>query len=152
MKSQVKFWRAANKNLWKLIIPISAKLNFLSSNEMPMKLKKLLQKTTYFNFCAIYFSDFSWFAWTENIRKTISEFFGNGVLVFSREISGSFLLIPPPPTVEAQNLPPPPPHAEANSSLIGSISLVRELKHYADYYFAYPLWCGGELRGWVPQT
>ena len=32
---------------------ISVKLNFLSSNEMPMKLKKLLQKTTYFNFCAI---------------------------------------------------------------------------------------------------
>ena len=39
-------------------------------------------------------------------EKTISKFFGNGVLVFSGEILGSFRLIPPP-------------HAEANSSLIG---------------------------------
>ena len=45
-------------------------------------------------------------------EKTISELFGNGVLVSSGEILGFFLLIPPPrptPTVEAQNLTPPPP-------------------------------------------
>ena len=30
-------------------------------------------------------------------QKTISEFFGNGVLVFSGEILGTFPLIPPPP-------------------------------------------------------
>ena len=60
---------------------------------------------------------------------------------------GSFLLIPPPPpTVKAQNLILPP-HAETNSSLIGLNSLVRELKHYAAYYFAYPLrWGGGGGR------
>ena len=35
-KLSLKFWTATNK---KLIIPISAKLNILSSNETPMKLK-----------------------------------------------------------------------------------------------------------------
>ena len=43
-------------------------------------------------------------------EKTISEFFRNGVLVFSREALGSFQLIPP--TVEAQNLTPAPLRSE----------------------------------------
>ena len=50
---------------------------------------------------------------------------------------------PPPPTVGAQNSTPLSHHAEAHSSLIGYNSLARELKHYAAYYFAYPLWYGG---------
>ena len=48
---------------------------------------------------------------------------------------------------------PPPPHAEANSSMIDKNSFARELKHYANLYFAYPLWCvcvggGGGLNQW----
>ena len=59
---------------------------------------------------------------------------------------GSLLVNPsPPPTVITTNENyNPPPHAEANSSLIGQNSLVRELKHYADYYFANVLWCVGK--------
>ena len=41
-------------------------------------------------------------------EKTISEFFGNGVLVFSGEILGSFLLIPPHSRSSKFNPPPPP--------------------------------------------
>ena len=52
-------------------------------------------------------------------EKTISEFFGNGVLVFSGKILGSFLLIPPHSRSLKFNSLPPPPQAEANSSLIG---------------------------------
>ena len=53
-------------------------------------------------------------------EKTISEFFGNGVLVFSGEFLGSFLLTPPNRRSSKFNSPPPPiPQAEVNSSLIG---------------------------------
>ena len=38
-KPSLKFWTATNKKLWNLINAISAKLNFLSPNEMPMKLE-----------------------------------------------------------------------------------------------------------------
>ena len=51
-------------------------------------------------------------------EKTISEFSGNGVLVFSGKILGSFLFnSTPPPTVEAQNLTPPPPPTQKRSRL-----------------------------------
>ena len=50
-------------------------------------------------------------------KKTISDFFGNGVLVFS-EILGPFLLISPHSRSSKFNSPPTP-QAEANSSLIG---------------------------------
>ena len=48
-------------------------------------------------------------------------------------------MIPPPPP--QYKLKIEPPHAETNSSLSGLNSLACELKHYAAYYFAYPLWC-----------
>ena len=77
--SQAKFkflWKAKlipdghEQKLWKLIIPISAKLNFLSSNEMPMKLKNYYKKQPILIFEPYNF-DFSLYsiAWTENIRK-----------------------------------------------------------------------------------
>ena len=65
---------------------------------MPMKLKKLLQKTI------LIFAPYNFLIFLDTqlhepkiSEKTISEFFGNGVLVVSGEILGSFLLNPPPP-------------------------------------------------------
>ena len=52
-------------------------------------------------------------------EKTISDFFGNGVLLFSGEILGSFLLTPPNSRSSKFNSIPPIPQAEANLSLIG---------------------------------
>ena len=133
-KFQPKFkflWKAKlnsggprTKNLWKLIIPISAKLNFLSSNEMPMKLKNYYKKQPILIFAPYNFVIFldTQLLEPKISKKTISEFFGNGVLVFSGEILGSFLLIfppslRPPPTVEAQNLTPPPPPTQNRTRL-----------------------------------
>ena len=48
-------------------------------------------------------------------EKTISEFFGNGVLVFSGEILGSFLLTPPNSRSSKFN---PPPHPPGRSELV----------------------------------
>ena len=111
MKSQVEFWRATNKKLWKLIIPISAKLNCPSSNEMPIKLRNYYKKQP-----ILIFEPYKFLIFLDTqlhepkiSEKTNFEFFGSGVLVFSGEISGYFLLIPPPPTIEAQSLTPPPP-------------------------------------------
>ena len=89
-------------------MPISAKLKFLSSNEMPMKLKNYYKKQPILIFVPYNFLIFLYTQLHEPkiSEKIISEFFGNGVWVFSGEVLGSFLLIPPP-------------HAEANSSLIG---------------------------------
>ena len=64
---------------------ISAKLNFLSSNEMPMKLKNEKQPILIFapyNF--LIFLDAQLHE-PEISEKTISEFFGNGVLVFQEK-------------------------------------------------------------------
>ena len=83
-------------------------------------------------------------------KKTISEFFGNGVL-FSGEILGSFLLTPP--NSRSSKFNSLPPHPPGRSELVsGWLKFTRapELKHYSDYCFAYPLWCvwGGGLNQW----
>ena len=97
-------------------MPISAKLNFLSSNEMPTKLKNYYKKQPILIFAPYNFLIFLDTLHEPKIsKKTISEFFGNGVLVFSGEILGSFLLIPPHSRSSKFNSP----QAEANSSLIG---------------------------------
>ena len=75
---------------------------------MPMKLKNYYKKQPILIFAPYNFLIFLHTQLHEPkiSEKFISEFFGNGILVFSGEILGSFLLINPP-------------HAEANSSLIG---------------------------------
>ena len=95
--------------------PISAKLNFLSSNEMPMKLKNYYKKQPILIFAPYNFLIFldTQLHEPKISEKTIFEFFGNGASVFSGEILGSFLLIPP--TVEAQNLTP---HPQGRSKLV----------------------------------
>ena len=76
---------------------ISAKLNFLSSNEVPMKLKNYYKKQPILIFAPYNFLVFPDTQLHEPkiSEKTISEIFGDGVLVFSGEILGFFLLIPP---------------------------------------------------------
>ena len=117
MKSQVKFWTATNKKLWKLIIPISAKLNFLSSYEMPTKLN-YYKKQPILIFALYIFLIFldTQLHEPKISEKTISEFFGNGVLVFSGEILGSFLLTPP--TSRSSKFNSPPPHPPGRSELV----------------------------------
>ena len=130
MKSQVKFWRATIKKIWKLIIPISAKLNFQSSNEMPMKLKNYYKKAPIVVFAPYSFLIFLHTQLHEPkiSEKIIFEFFGNGVWVFSGEFLGPFLLIPPPPR-----------KSELVSDWLNSTRAW--VKTFAAYYFAYPLWC-----------
>ena len=69
---------------------------------MPMKLKNYKKHIIFAPYNFLIFLDTQ----LHEPKISVSEFFGNGILVFSGEILGSFLLIPPPP-----------PHAEANSSL-----------------------------------
>ena len=91
---------------------------------MPMKLKNFYKKQPFLIFAPYNFLIFldAQLHEPEISEKTISEFFGNGVLVFSGEILGSLLLIPPPPTptVEAQNLTPPPPPSPPPTHTHGS--------------------------------
>ena len=118
MKSQFNFWTATNKKLWKLIIPISAKLNFLSSYEMPTKLNNCYKKQPFLIFALYNFLIFldTQLHEPKVSEKTISEFFGNGVLVFSGEILGSFLLTPP--NSRSSKFNSPPPHPPGRSELV----------------------------------
>ena len=77
---------------------------------MPMKLKNYCKKQPILIFAPYNFLIFldTQLHEPKLSEKTISEFLGNDVKVFSGELLGSFLLIPPLPTVEAQNLTHPP--------------------------------------------
>ena len=71
---------------------ISAKLNFLSSNGMPMKLKTYYKKQPILIFAPYNFLIFFGTQLHEPkiSQKTIPEIFGNGVLVFSGAILDLF--------------------------------------------------------------
>ena len=66
---------------------------------MPMKLKNYYKKQPISIFAPSNFLLFfdTQLHETKIPKKTISEFFGNGVLIFSGEILGFLLLNPPPP-------------------------------------------------------
>ena len=72
----------------KLKIPISAKLNFLSSNEKPLKLKNYVKKHPILIFASYNFLIFldAQLHEAKISEKAICEVFGEGVLFFSREI------------------------------------------------------------------
>ena len=117
MKSQVKFWTATNTKLWKLIIPISAKLNFLSSYEMPTKLNNYYKKPI------LIFAPYNFLIFLDtqlheprNIRKDHFWIFWKWCFSFSGEILGSFLLTPP--NSRSSKFNSPPPHPPGRSELV----------------------------------
>ena len=69
-------------------------------------------------------------------EKTISEFFGDGVLVFSGEILGSFLLIPPTPHSRSELV---------SDWLKFTCVWVKTLRHW---FFRISIMVGGELNQW----
>ena len=73
---------------------------------MPMKLKNYYKKPPILIFAPYNFLIFLYTQLHEPkiSEKIISEFFGNGAWVFSGEILGPFLLIPPPPTQKRTRL------------------------------------------------
>ena len=73
----LKFWTATNRKLWILIIPISAKLIFLSPNEMPMKLENYYKKqpTLILFHITLIFPDTQMHE-PKISDKTVSEYFG----------------------------------------------------------------------------
>ena len=83
-KPSLNFWTATNKKLGNLIIPITAKLSFLSPNGMPMKLKNYNKQQPFLIFAACNFLIFlnTRLHEPQISEKTISEFFGNCVLNF----------------------------------------------------------------------
>ena len=88
-KNKFKILDGHEQKIKKMLITASAKLNFLSPNEMLMKLKNYYKKQRIWIFAPYNFLIFLYTQLHEPkiSQKTVPEFFGNVVSVFLAEIS-----------------------------------------------------------------